>query len=391
MKRLIETRPLRSISIDTMREAAAVGYNKCMNKAVNAIREGLVKGSLTGDQAYSKIFENTGFDPKSIVVMDSAIMPPTSATMPASNLIPIQYLQHSQTGFVDFISQVRMADEAFGQVIYGDWFMEQVITKYISGSGAPGLYSNSDNVPIVGISDEFQISDVVIAELGVSFDTVAISRAALIDLELEFWGQKYVINFLEDLRNRMAFRGFDVQNSRTYGILNHPSLLPYNTFPIGASGSTEWSQKTYLEITGDIRLMDGQMRTQSGYHADAGKYNTTMLLSGSAYSALTTSTDYGETVWTFLDKNYKNVNVLAVPEMEDAVGGENAAYWYLNKEPAVASSSTDDGAILQQLILAKSLLLGSKQELKRNEKVIISSYAGLNVKRPVFITRFAGN
>ena len=43
---------------------------------------------------------------------------------------------------------------------------------------------------------------------------------------------------------------------RVYGLLNNPQLFDYVELPAGASGSTEWKSKTFMEIYNDIIFID---------------------------------------------------------------------------------------------------------------------------------------
>ena len=68
---------------------------------------------------------------------------------------------------------------------------------------------------------------------------------------------------LEIERNRVGFRGYNNGNNRTYGFLNSVDLPAYVTVSNGASGSSEWSTKTFLEIVADLRGAFSELRTQS--------------------------------------------------------------------------------------------------------------------------------
>src|SRR5690606_18047645 len=101
-------------------------------------------------------------------------------------------------------------------------------------------------------------------------------------------------------RNTIGFYGYNGGQNRTYGYLNDPALPAYESVSTGAGGGTEWSTKTFLEITGDIREMISSLRTKSGAQIDPKEVDITLAVSTGSVDYLSVTSDFGNSVQDWL-------------------------------------------------------------------------------------------
>ena len=302
---------------------------------------------------------------------------------------PIQFLQEWLPGAVLRQTQAKKIDMVAGLTIAGSFEDEEVVQRAMEYTGQPILYSDYANTPLSSWNSTYESRTVVRFEEGVQIGDLEQARSSRAQIDDAGEKRKAAAEALERLRNTIGFFGFNNGLGRTYGLLNDPSLLPYITASTKAAGGTAWSNGTFLEIQKDILFAIQTLRTQTGDNVDPGTTQMVMAIATSSVDYLATTADLGGvSVREWLDKTYKNITVVSVPEFDAAVGGENVFYLYPS---SVDDGSTDDGKVLDQLVQVKFKFNGSFQ----NIKVVTESYsmatAGIMVKRPIDVVRMSGN
>lgn len=192
---------------------------------------------------------------------------------------------------------------------------------------------------------------------------------------------------LEINRNYIGFYGYNDGNGRTYGYLNDPNLPAYENVAQGAASSTEWANKTALEIIADLLTALQSLRVQAGGNIDVKKTPLKLQVALACVDYLSTPTELGLSADSWLKDNYPNVTVEAAPELDGANGSANVFYLFA---PNYQGDSTDNGNTIDQLVPMKVMTLGVQQLTKGYEEAYSNACAGVLCKRPALVYRGSG-
>ncbi len=302
--------------------------------------------------------------------------------------VPVQFLRNWLPGFVKNLTTARKIDELLGITTIGSWEDEEIVQRTMERTGSAVPYGDTSVVPLSSYNFGFERRTVVRFEQGMevtALDEARISRMGGSDSEFK---REAAMMSLEINRNRVGFNGYNDGENRTYGLLNDPNLLAYTGLPNGAGGTSEWSTKTYLEILSDIRGAMQDLRTQSGDNIDPTSTMLTFAIATSATDYLTTTSDFGVSVYDWLMKSYPSTRVVSVPEFDAANGGDNVFYIY--SEAPQVDNSTDGNQSIMQLVPNKFMTVGVEQRAKGRVEDYANALAGILVKRPYLIVRRSG-
>lgn len=325
-----------------------------------------------------------GLDEDVIAAMDAIISPSSTGNIPS----PFQNLQTWLTGTVNIVTQARLADELVGITTSGNWEDQSIIKTVLEMTGKAMPYGDYTDVPLSSWNPNYEARDVVRFEEGLRVGKLEDARADRSNFNSAAVKRDAAAEALAIARNGVAFSGYNVGTNRTYGLLNDPSLPSYTTVAAGASTSTLWSTKTFLEITADLRIALSKLRTQSGSLIDPFKTPITLGVAAAAVEFLTvTSTTGDNSVWVWLKENYPNVRVVAIPEFNAANGGANVFYLYADSMP---NSGTDGGRVFEQIVPVSFKILGVEQRIKAYLESYTMATAGIFLNRPWAIVRYSG-
>ena len=300
---------------------------------------------------------------------------------------PVQFLQTWLPGFVKVVTAARKIDDFVGITTAGSWEEEEVVQGIMELTGTSVPYGDYSNIPLSSWNINFERRSIVRFEEGMQVGALEEARAARIRANTAQEKRKASALALEIQRNKIGFYGYNNGLNRTYGLLNDPALPAYVTVNNGASGDTEWSSKTFLEITADIRNAVAALRTQSQDLIDPESVNITMGLATSVIDRLSVTSDFGVSVRDWLTKTYPKVRVISAPELNGANGGANVMYLYAEN---FGEESTDDGATMIQVVPAKFQTLGVEKRAKTYLESYSNATAGVMVKRPWAVYRATG-
>lgn len=301
---------------------------------------------------------------------------------------PVQFLQAWLPGYVGVATAVRNIDELIGIQFGGKWSDEEVVQGILENTGKARPYGDKTNMPLASYNTNFERRSIVRFEEGVIVSKLELERAA--EMRIDSTAQKRIgaITALEIQRNAVGFYGYNGGANKTYGFLNDPGLPSYVTVATGAGLDTTWESKNFQEITSDIRTAAAALLTRSGGNVNPSKVKTTLGMGLSAYSRLSTTTDFGISVQDWIEKTYMgNMRVVVAPELDAANGGENVFYLYAEN---VNGHGTDDGAVFTQMVATKSVTLGALQDVKEYREGMSNATAGVMCKRPFAVVRYTG-
>lgn len=300
---------------------------------------------------------------------------------------PVQFLQNWLPGFVRIITAARKIDEFVGITTSGNWEDEEVVQGIMELTGTSVPYGDYTNVPLSSWNTNFERRSVVRFEEGLRVGNLEEARAARIRVNSAESKRESAALALEIQRNKVGFYGYNSGNNRTYGLLNDPALPAYVTVATGASTSTTWALKTFLEITSDIRSALSALRVQSQDIIDPENVNITLGVATAAVDRLSVTSDFGISVRDWLTKTYPKVRVVSAPELNAANGGANVFYVYAED---ITDSSSDDGRTFVQVVPAKFQVLGVQKLAKGYEEDYSNATAGIMCKRPWAVVRRSG-
>lgn len=334
--------------------------------------EGSVRNMMTG---YKKALDSIGMD-----AIQSLVTTPSVST-------PVQFLQNWLPGFVFTITAARKIDDIIGIMITGSWEDEQVVQGVLERTGKGQVYGDYTNVPLSSWNTNFNYRTVVRFEEGMKVGVLESARAARMLVDDSGMKREAAALNLEINRNAVGFYGFNAGNNNTYGYLNDPGLGAYVIVANGASGFSEWSTKTFLEITKDIRTAVVALRSQSQDTIDPEKVDLTLAVATNSVDWLTTTSDFGISVRDWIRQAYPRMRVVSAPQLNNANANENVFYLHADQ---INDMSTDGGRVWIQPVPTKFQVLGVQQLAKAYEEDYSNATAGAMCKRPFAVVRYYG-
>lgn len=304
----------------------------------------------------------------------------TALTGPAmrSGSAPIQFLQNELPGLVRQLTTVLSIDRIVGMTEAGNWFDEEVYQGTLAYTGKAERYGDSSNIPLANYQHGYEFRSIVVHELGFEVTKLAEAREAAAGVTMNAEKRGAATMALERARQRVGMVGF-AGGTRTFGLLNDPGLLPYETF-------TTWAGKTFEEIVADIQTLVSNVIVQSGGNVDENT-DFTLVLPLGYNNYLTTPNVMGMSVRRWITENYPRMRVEFAAEFVGANGGANIVYLIADK---VEDGSTDGGWAVSQIVPAKFFTIGSEQRAKSYIEDFGNATAGVMVRRPYLISRGTG-
>lgn len=320
---------------------------------------------------------------KVMAAMDAIEPTVTTGSMP----VPVQFLQQWLPGFVYIITAAMNIDSFVGMSTMGKWHQEEIVQGVLELTGKAMPYGDYANNNLSSWNPNYERRTIVRFEQAMQIGLLEEARAAEAQINDAGSKREAAALALEIQRNAVGFYGYDGGLNRTYGLLNDPGLPAYVTVATGASGSTLWSSKTFLEIQRDIRTAIATLRNQSKDRIDPVKVDITLGVATASVDYMSTTSDFGISVTEWMRQAYPRIRTVSAPELNAANGGANVFYLYADK---VQDKSTDDGSTFLQCVPAKYQTLGVQQLVKGYLEGYTNATAGVMCKRPYAVVRRSG-
>ena len=320
------------------------------------------------------------------VAMDSLASAITTPAIPGL----IQFMQYWMPGQVFAMTAAREIDNLVGLSTMGEFADEQIVQEFLEPTGYPRPYSDYGNAPLADWNMTFPFRTIVRFELGMRVGVLEEERSARVRVNSGQTKRESCGVNLEITRNLVGFNGYNSGNNNTFGFLNDPGLPAYVTVANGASGYSEWSTKTFLEIQSDLLTAFVQLRTQSKGNIDPKKMPTVLGIATNAVDYLSVTSDFGVSVWQWLKENYPMVRVqdaIQLNTADGAIPGGGVFYLYAER---VGDLSTDDGKVWVQPVPQKFRVLGVQKLTKGYQEDYANAIAGVMLKRPYAVVRYVG-
>lgn len=234
--------------------------------------------------------------------------------------VPADITAYIDPRVIEILTAPRNAREVYREVKKGDWTTSFARFRAMELVGASEPYSDfarnrTSDVNYNWVTRQNYLFQTVIQYGDLETD---ISSAAKISLVAD--KQRAAANTLDLDGNLFYLQG--VAGKEVYGILNAPEL-PSAITPgaTGSGGAVTWDAKTPVQIYDDILLLFTQLATQSNGWINA---NTPLklALSPAASVYLAKATEFNISVRDMLDKYFRSLKIITLPELGGVTGGE---------------------------------------------------------------------
>lgn len=313
------------------------------------------------------------------VAMDSDI--PLSTLPNLSS--PVQFLQFWISNIVRVITSARKIDEIAGRTMAGTWKDEEIVQTFLELTGSAKIYGDHTNIPLASWNETFETRSIVRLELGCETGILEEERAGAMRINSASEKKTAIAEALAIAMNKIGFYGYNGGANKTYGLFNDPNLPSYITVALGASNDTEWSTKTFLEITDDIKTAIQSVVSKCGGRFDVYKDSFQLDLPLSVQQYLNTMNTLGtQSVKEWLSSNYPNCRLVFAPELDGANGGSNVMYIIVDK---LVETRT-----LDQYIQDNFRLLGVEKRAKGMIEDYSCATSGIFFKNAIGVSRYTG-
>lgn len=314
---------------------------------------------------------------------DAAPAAMTSPSIPT----PVQFLQAWLPGFVKVITAARKIDQLVGITTIGSWSDAEIVQGIMEPYTQAMEYGDTTNVPLTSYNVNFERRHIVRGELGLSVGELEDARGSAIRVNVAAEKRSNVALGLELFRNSVGFYGWSSAGmNRTFGFLNDPNLPSFGTLP----SAKTWDQANFQEMTKDIRTMVAALRIKSQDQIDPESVDLILALPTSKVDHITTTTDYGISVRDWIKQTYPRMQVVSIPELQNASQNADAVYLYAEKVDSSIDGSTDGGQTFMQLVPQKMRTLGVERRIKSYTEAMSNALGGVLCKRPYAVVRYTG-
>lgn len=308
------------------------------------------------------------------------------ATVPSVGT-PVQLLQWWSPKVIKTIYAGRKADEIMGVVNAGSWEDEEVVVPEVETLGDVALYGDYANGENSNFNVNFNKRSVVRFLSTVSVGTLEAAQVARMRLDAKEKKMVATTNALEIQRNLVAFNGFNYGNKANYGLLNDPRLPAYGTLSVGASGSTMFKDKTYIEIVNDIRGLVRELELKLNGNFDASTDAFKLILPMAASQSMTAVPQYGAngfagSVEAWFKGAYPKGEIHYVPQFDGALGGQNVVY--------VIAEEVDGEKNVDQFVQQRMFLVGFERRDTYFKETYSNATAGAFVGYGIGVVRKVG-
>lgn len=302
---------------------------------------------------------------------------------------PIQFLQTILPGLVRRATVPYKIDELIGSDAVGQWEDHEVIQGLMEPVGLAAPYTDHSNIPLASYNPGWENRRIVRFEQGYEVGPLEMARMTKAGIDSRGEKRSAATSSLDYTRNEVGFYGFNDGAGRTFGLLNDPGLPAYVVLPDGASGDSEWSTKTAMEVISDLISIMEAIRIQSATLVDPSSAAITVGLPPEAMGSLGKINDMNVSVRGWLAETYPNARFVPVPQFSDANGGESVIIAWADAAPD-GEGSSDNGRTWAQIVPERLRVIGSEQRVKTFIEDLSNATAGVMLKRPYLVVARTG-
>lgn len=311
-----------------------------------------------------------------VAAMDSALIGPAATT----GFVPAHMLQTWLAGTIRAITTPVDIDYVAGITTVGNWHDDEIGIRTEEDFGLAELYGDVTNIPLANSNGGFELRDVVRFEQGFQVGELEMRRMGAAGFQQEQSKRRAATKSLDVARNLVGWNG--IANTRTYGLLNDPSLAPVASLGAG----TAWLSATFDQLVAQFTALRNALETQMGQSLrddanfllllPAGYRGVMNVYNGSA------NLSFGQ----WIAENYPNVRAEYINSLKAAIGGKDVGYLIAENVSDLDESDTDSATLIQA-VPSRYEVVGSEKRAKGYIETASNALAGIIVLRPWAITR----
>lgn len=295
---------------------------------------------------------------------------------------PVQFFQYWASKAVEVATAARKIDEIAGRTIAGSFEDEEIVVPLMELTGNARPYTDTTNIPLASYNPNFLARTIIRMEQGLEVGYLEDLRASRMRQDAHELKARAVALSLAIASNDIGFLGFANGENQTFGYLNDPNLPAYQTVATGTGGTT-WATKTFLEITADIITAMSALVTQTAGLFDPMKDSFKLVISLASTQYLNKLNELGtQSVYQWLKNTYPNLEIIGVPELDGANGGQNVFYIQLDE--------LNGSKVVEQFVPEVLRLIGIEKHAKTTVESYANATAGVIVTQPLGIVRYTG-
>lgn len=279
-------------------------------------QEGMEKWGVTGAvEGFVNSKTKMGFD-EMIMGMDAALQ-----TTPNIG-VPDVMTAYVDTEITNVLFNPRRVTEIFEEVKKGDWTAPYALFKVMEATGSIAPYGDSSPNGRSDTNSNFPKREQALFQTNISYGDFesALAGAAQYNLVAQKQGSAALTIAIAS----NYFYAYGVEGKDIYGLLNDPSKLPAIAAVPGAGGATDWKTKTTTEIYEDVLALYSQLVLQNNNIQKDDELILALPPTQDVY--LSKSTDFNISATEMLMKNFKNLKVVTLPELEETATSDASCF-----------------------------------------------------------------
>lgn len=208
---------------------------------------------------------------------------------------------------------VKAVEILGGEMQYGDWTTDTATFVTVEYTGEVSSYGDFNTNGMNSVNLNFPQRQSYHFQTFTQWGEKALAKAALARVDLAAGiNRASMINIAQFFNSSYFFGISDLQN---YGLLNDPGLSA------SLVSSAKWSTLTANEIYNQIRRLFTQIQYQANGTIDA-QARCVLAMSPVLSIALTTTNDFGITVYALLKQSFPNIRFETAVQYGQQYGGE---------------------------------------------------------------------
>ena len=276
--------------------------------------------NITFDQAKRYGFNFPGarawYDPRNVeqLAADAAL------TTDPNTLIPAEFTAYIDPAVVDILTSPTRAREMFTETRKGDFTTSHATWRARDFAGRTQPYSDTAANGSADVNNNWLKREQYRFQTIIEYGDLETEMAGVAKIELAADKQRAAATVLDTDANSFYLRG--VAGREIYGLLNDPNLPPaISALPAGIGNSPLWTDKGTKERYNDVLALFAELARQS---AGIITRNTPLLLvlSPDMEVMLAGATDFNVSVLDMLQKYFRDLVIVALPELADNAAGE---------------------------------------------------------------------
>ena len=235
--------------------------------------------------------------------------------------IPAELTAYYDPRIIDIVTRPRKAREIFSEVQKGDWTTSHAKFRMNELTGSTQPYTDFGQSRTSGVNYNWITREQYVFQTLIEYGDFEEAVSAMAKIALAADKQRaaaHVIDVDSNLFYLLGVAGRDI-----YGILNAPNLTAaIAPLPSGTGGSVLWADKDTQAVYNDILALHEQLVVQGDGWIDQDSA-LTLVVSPAAAVMLGKATNFNVSVMDMLNKYFKNLKIVTLPEMSDDTTGES--------------------------------------------------------------------